>query len=374
LFLSGIIEQLQDIDNGYCVEIAEHELNLYEMIEFVELLRKNFCGDAIDQEMTNMKPFSLYPVPYVMKNRKKLQSDSDLSIGEKIMDYLHVLTIQITGVCDLKCVSCSNSYLQTISCNSFGEKLEYETVEDVFKQISGCNLSSINIIGGDVFGYQDWEKLIFLLHQYPYRYNWYTDYRHLLGNDQKLQEIKSLDLKLQVIISGMFDQNILVQILKLISHMSFELIFHISSEEQILAASSFCENHQLENYALQPIYSESNPDFFRNFIFMDEDSIVASPISKQSIFANMTVNAIDFGKLTIFSNGDVYANTNFSKFGNIKTDTIREMICLELEQGESWFRIRNKKPCSECIYQWLCPPPSNYEIVIGKSNLCHVAE
>lgn len=26
----------------------------------------------------------------------------------------------------------------------------------------------------------------------------------------------------------------------------------------------------------------------------------------------------------------------------------------------------------DCIYQWLCPSPSNYELVIGQPNLCHI--
>jgi len=101
-FLFDIMEQLQDIDNGYCVEISDLELNLQETIEFVQLLRKNFRGDVIDQELTKMKPFSLYPVSSVMRNRERLKSNPDLSVGEKIMDYLHILTIQITGTCALK--------------------------------------------------------------------------------------------------------------------------------------------------------------------------------------------------------------------------------------------------------------------------------
>ena len=154
--------------------------------------------------------------------------------------------------------------------------------------------------------------------------------------------------------------------------LDFEVIFHITSEEQYEVANNFCEDYQIDNYTLQPIYSPSNPDFFKNFIFMDEGSILASTVSKQTIFANMSLNTIDFGKMTILSNGDVHANLNFPRLGNIQTDSIRDLIYRELEQGESWFRIRIQKPCSDCVYQWLCPPPTNYEIAIGRSNLCHV--
>jgi pseudo-rSAM protein len=53
-------------------------------------------------------------------------------------------------------------------------------------------------------------------------------------------------------------------------------------------------------------------------------------------------------------------------------DDIRNLIYRELMEGKSWLRIRNQAPCTECLYQWLCPSPSNYEIVTGKPNLCHI--
>ena len=64
-------------------------------------------------------------------------------------------------------------------------------------------------------------------------------------------------------------------------------------------------------------------------------------------------------------------NVNQEALGNINDD-IRELIYYELVDGKSWHRIRNQAPCIDCIYQWLCPSPSNYEIAIGRPNLCHV--
>jgi hypothetical protein len=36
--------------------------------------------------------------------------------------------------------------------------------------------------------------------------------------------------------------------------------------------------------------------------------------------------------------------------------------------------IRNQTPCDDCVYQWLCPSPSDYEIAISRPNLCHVKQ
>ena len=73
----------------------------------------------------------------------------------------------------------------------------------------------------------------------------------------------------------------------------------------------------------------------------------------------------------IFSDGKVYANVYHEPLGTIDDD-IRELIYKEMDKGTSWRRIRDMKPCCDCVYQWLCPSPSNYELAIGKPNLCHV--
>jgi hypothetical protein len=64
-----------------------------------------------------------------------------------------------------------------------------------------------------------------------------------------------------------------------------------------------------------------------------------------------------------------YPFPGFRKYYN---HTIQEMLFKEMSEGQSWLRIRNQVPCNDCIYQWLCSSPSDYELDIGKPNLCHV--
>lgn len=87
---------------------------------------------------------------------------------------------------------------------------------------------------------------------------------------------------------------------------------------------------------------------------------------------NQSVNSYDFGKIHIQSNGDVYANVHFPSLGNIYRENIYELLQKEVERGISWFRTRNQKPCNTCVYQWLCPSPSDLEIELNQANLCHI--
>ena len=97
-----------------------------------------------------------------------------------------------------------------------------------------------------------------------------------------------------------------------------------------------------------------------------------NPIGKQQIFTRQVMNENFFGKLTIMPNGDVYANVNVKVLGNLKSNSLNELVYKEMSQKESWFLKRENQPCCDCVYKLLCPSPSNYELAIGKMNLCTI--
>jgi pseudo-rSAM protein len=97
-------------------------------------------------------------------------------------------------------------------------------------------------------------------------------------------------------------------------------------------------------------------------------------MSIKDFFVNQSMNIYNFGKINIMPDGDVYANVNHQVLGNISTHSIHEIIYKEVEEGKSWFHIRNQTPCNNCLYQWLCPSPSEYEMAIGRLNLCHIKQ
>lgn len=106
--------------------------------------------------------------------------------------------------------------------------------------------------------------------------------------------------------------------------------FIITSEQEYETAAQCSESLNLKNSNITPVYNGVNLPFIEECLYLNE-----SPL----------------GTIDETPHGIVYH---------------------ELTTGNSWLRIRNQPPCSNCIFQWLCPSPSNYESVIGKPNLCHV--
>ena len=71
-------------------------------------------------------------------------------------------------------------------------------------------------------------------------------------------------------------------------------------------------------------------------------------------------------------NGSITARMDGPTLGYVGRDELIDVIYKELVSNTAWRNIREGEPCSQCVFQYLCPPPSNYESVIGKNNLCYV--
>lgn len=118
-----------------------------------------------------------------------------------------------------------------------------------------------------------------------------------------------------------------------------------------------------------PVYDD-NAEFFNENIFLTREDILGSQLSKREIFAHQSLNTTEFGQLTVMPDGLVYSSVNHLHIGKIDDDII-DIIVTELKQNYSWRRIRDSARCSKCLYQWLCPSPSNYEVVMQKECICN---
>lgn len=77
---------------------------------------------------------------------------------------------------------------------------------------------------------------------------------------------------------------------------------------------------------------------------------MSTRLDKQAIFRNQVLNSSDFGKINVFLTGDIYANLNFEKLGNVSVNAVADIIYEELASGKSWLRVRSGKPCCNCLY------------------------
>lgn len=329
-------------ENCGVVLLTAERYNLDNIRKFIMELRAKYMGDIIDIELSKSKPVQIMPFTSLV-NTQELFKKQNFPTGKKILEYLSEISIYVdynTNIMDL------NSFLKSLP-----------------------NISTVNIIGNlkDVANYKE---LLLVLDQFPSLKKITCNYSNVIS----LQPEFVNNFSYSILINYPIDISKWNYSRRLLLNQSipFECIFEVTSMDNYSQINKFIEEFGIEKHQLKPVYTGDSIDFFKENVFLTKDDILSTPLSISDFFINQSMNIFDFGKIAIMSNGDIYANVNYPILGNIHTHSIYEIISKELEEGRSWLRIRNQAPCNTCLYQWFCPSPSNYEIAIGRPNLCHV--
>jgi hypothetical protein len=117
-----------------------------------------------------------------------------------------------------------------------------------------------------------------------------------------------------------------------------------------------------------PKYDGQNIDYLRSTLFTIKEDLTGS--SKRDIFIRQTLNSNYFGRLLVFSNGEVRAGRYGALLGTTETP-LYEMVYKELISEESlWMLHRDKTDCKDCRFRYLCPCVSDFELSLGNYRLC----
>ncbi len=152
-----------------------------------------------------------------------------------------------------------------------------------------------------------------------------------------------------------------------------EIVFLIESDSQLLYAQELIEKYNVINHRIKPIYNNSNIDFFESSVYLDPEDFADNEIKRKEIYANQIINRNYFGNLYVFADGSVKTTILDNKIiGRIDQDFV-SILRSACQETSNWFLTRNKvEPCRNCCFNELCPPISDYELQIGKYNLCNI--
>lgn len=329
-------------DNHGVALLTNEECKSKEIKDFIEELRDKYMGDVLDTSFSKYKPVQLFPYSNY-QDRKKLHKKINFFPYEDVLENLFEVSIYLGKDTDISIlVDFLRSMPRTTKYNILGDLNRVDVYEQLF---------------------------VFLDQSSSTKYIWfpYTEVAVLpFGLNNNFSFIISIDFPLDKQRLEHSWQSLINQ------DLPFEYVFNISSVEELQKAGEIVEMFDLDNYRLNPIYTGTNIQFLEENVFLTKDDILSNLISLKDIFTHQSMNVYNYGKLNIMSNGDVYANVDNPPLGNICTHSILDMLHKELAEGKSWFHLREQSPCVDCVYQWLCPSPSELEKVIGRPNLCHV--
>ena len=369
-FIFTLSEKLQEIcchllvlEHLYTVELTEDELNNPDVRYFVDNLLAIDAGRLIPDTEIEKGNVSLLPVLKIHEEIDYFIQKHERGVGGSIIKHIHELTFYINGskYGNDKC------YLQTIFPTKSESTLEIEKIIRFIRNSKNLFLSNINLVG-NIFSYPNFDKLLQQIEAFEITTTICITASDILANKEFLQKTNWNDkIAFRILMDEKNNIERTVAIFEDIK-IPFSVDFIIFSEQ---------DYHDIEPLATRikgnfvPLYNGENIDFFESNVFIHQDEILASTLSKREVFMRQATNIFHFGKLTVLSDGNVYADVNQTSLGTID-DTAYSIVYKEFTEGNSWFKVRNFAPCKDCIFQWLCPSPSNYEIAIGRSNLCYV--
>lgn len=325
LHIKKIFDHLNVADNLYSYPLSTSE---YKILKKWLTGIENIDAGKIHEE--NDEIASYIPRVRVYNDIDAILDGKRLGTLHFITDNLCELTIHING--DKR--SKKQYYKQTKYPYNFKHELTGVKIIEFIEKCTGTNLTVINLIG-DLDKYKDFGILIDYLSKQNYNVNIYV-----LEDAPKITNFP---------INEKFN------------------IFYLSDQKDYItykdSLGSIIEK--------RPVFNGKNFDFFRSKVFTSISDIEDQKLNKRLVFANQLINSNYWGKLAILPNSEVYSGFYFEKLGTLSMP-LYDLIFNEFKQQKAWFSIRNGSQCIDCIYRWLCPPPSNYEFELKQTNLCTI--
>ena len=368
-----IVMELMKKENLYCMELTENDLNVPEVADFVSEIRRNFIGDLYSQEEFRQKPLVIVPEVSVNENLENdVETMNNLELfGQKIVNNLRVVTMRLTGECSINCRYCQTVDKQIVWCRKQDNRLSYNEICRLLEQLKHTPVTLINFVGGNVLSYPFLDELLNELKKYSFGKCFYLYYKQSVDYEQiRAKLLNDPSVSIKFLIDYPVNEYAISACVALPNE-RVEYCFAVTSEEEFQEVSRIIDVYKLKAN-IYPFYTIDNLDFFEKYVFQTLEDVMALCRTKKDIFAHQLVNTHFFGTLYIDCDGKVYPNFNSKSIGTID-GYVKDWVFQEMKQGKMWHWTRDSLPaCKECLYKYLCPSPSNYELVIGKPNLCHV--
>lgn len=352
--------------------VCEQDEGLNEFIHEVERL---FFGFRIETNSIKSLPIQFSPAV-------NIQSDRDITIfdfsrSDKALINLTEITVYLNSHPNTNELFFKEANKQIIcpSTDTIESELDLNKLVTFLNPcLKGDSLKILNIAGWQIDKYRYYQGLLSFVEQNELIFNFYVlinDNLDFLTNEI-LKNKPNIHFKIIVKPTlTKFEIKRLETLYSLCNNIDFHFV--ISSEKDYIYFEDIISKTQIKKFTFKPYYNGTNFNFFNESMFIEKEDIFSKVQTLNDIYSNILMNPLHFGKIQILSSGNVFANLNRNILGNIFDNNIYEIIYKEIKTGKTWFQSKSKnKPCKDCIYDFLCPPISNYEYVIKKNNLCSI--
>ncbi len=237
-----LIKRLLADSNLYVLKIHGEKID-GPIADFVHDIRAGYMGDLIDVAHRRSKPFLMRPLLSLQKNYDIFTSagkkDQTLAKDE-IKNYLNVLTLYINSACPQSCKMCKTAAGQFQWCRKNGrtdDELPIALLKKLVDDVRHTRLFKINILGGNILGYNDLEELATLLNHLEVVKDYHLHYSNLpryAEREDFFNRIESVGAnsrnRLTILVDFPLDKNKLEEALVWLKECRCNVRFHFAIE------------------------------------------------------------------------------------------------------------------------------------------------
>ena len=372
-------------ENKRVIVLTEKQLADPRLKSFITDVKNHFMGDKEDVSRFHRKPVQLAPVKIIQPDLKRIR-EGFAARGKNILTCLSEITLYINNYSssgpDIHTHSSTHLFKQYIfpffETGAPVRELDSRWINRLLEEIEASDLKMINIVGGNIFEHSQFLQILTYLNNIPVVKTYHALLKDAEGNLDIPESIISCkdnysQIRLHVTFPlGCGDIEMMSRIARNRENVTF--VFAVGSDSELKKSKDIVSRLNLSKVILQPYYNHLNIRFFKDNVSISKETILKANPSQKEILTRMAVNLNYFGKLTVMSSGKVYADVNAPAVGNLRKHSLHQLIYRELYRGKSWRWVRTRVlPCKRCLYNLLCPPLSNYEILLGRNDLCCVS-
>lgn len=348
--------QLAQPENLYVIRLDEEQCQDSKLKTWMEELVAKGCGVLVPDDGQHERPLSLPPVLRVQDEAEYYRWEHRQGIDGNVLDNLHKLVFHLNGS-----RHGHDDYTRQWPLYPTVQP-EALAVEDVRRFARNARLSPFLteiVLTGNPFAVDRLPELVQELQEIcPV-----TVCCMRADALEHLEEARAwaTSLRLDIAVTDYSQLETLPR--------EASLTCLVASETDWEQAAACEEQGGFRAVSFVPVYTGDNATFLESGLYIHIDDLMESTPDKREIFIRQKLNLYDFGRLVVMPDGLVYANPNAESLGSIH-DSPHQLAYREITEGHSWLRVREGRPCCDCIYQWLCPSPSCYEQVLGRADLC----
>lgn len=367
--MTGSVEkwcnELLRLENLYTISVSGEDImddQAKQWFQSVIAIKGGYLSSVAE---TEKRPVSLKPVLKLHERIDAFQWEHSRGTGGEIIRNLHALTFYLNGSEEY---GSDTYYHQTVFPLKSCGQLDVKKIVTFARYCRNPSLKRIHLVGA-IFKYPEYQALMDGLTELCLPYTIYITLQDFIQNFDRIAKTQWPEYnQFRILVDTIPDQLPPLHGIKVQIRVN-ALVFSETDCSEVSRKFDdlpiYCDTQVI------PMYNGENREFFKSNVFTDRDDLDSVTLTKREIFMRQALNVHNFGKLTVLPDGTVYANVNHEPLGTMD-DSVYSLVYKEFTEGQSWLQIRDKAPCTDCVYQWLCPSPSNYETVIGQPNLCHV--